>query len=155
MISPELLRRYPLFAGVAADTLKEIALAGEEMDFSKGEWLFHQNQPADALYLIVTGALEPTVGLNSEDANYTPLPRLIDGDVMGWSALVEPRIYKFGSVAEVHSRVVRLDAARLLALMDDNPAVGYLIMSRLAHIIGERLTNLRIQFVSIMAEGAL
>jgi hypothetical protein len=30
-----------------------------------------------------------------------------------------------------------------------------MIMSRLARIIGERLTNLRIQFVSIMAEGAL
>jgi len=155
MISPELLRRYPLFAGVDADTLKEIALAGEEMDFGKGEWLFHQNHPADALYLIVNGALEPTVGLNSEEANYTPLPRLIDGDVMGWSALVEPRIYKFGAVAEVHSHVVRLDAEALLDLMNAKPEVGYLIMRRLARIIGERLTNLRIQFVSIMSEGAV
>lgn len=150
MISVELLRRFPFFAGLDPAVLKEIAATGEEVELRKGEWLFHQNAEADALFLILSGAIEPTIGLNSYDENFTPLPRLIDGDVMGWSALVEPRIYKFGAIAQTSTRVIQLPAEPLIAMMDKNPQVGYIIMSRLAHIIGGRLTNLRIQFVSVM-----
>jgi len=150
MVSPELLRRFPLFAGLDHALLKEIALAGDEIEVKKGERLFYQNAEADSLYLIISGALEPIIGLNADEAHFTPLPRLIDGDVMGWSALVEPHIYRFGALAETHARVIRLDADSLLAIMEQNPQAGYLIMKRLAQIIGERLTNLRVQFVSMM-----
>ena len=149
MISPELLRRFPLFAGLDPATLKEIAMAGEEVELRKGEWLFHQNDEADALYLIVSGALDPTISVDTNGLEYDRLPRLIEGDVMGWSALVEPRIYKFGGVAATGTKVVRLEADQLLELMDKNPQTGYTMMRRLAQVIGERLTNLRIQFVSM------
>jgi CRP-like cAMP-binding protein len=153
MISPELLRRFPLFAGLSPALLKEIAFAGEELELKKGDWLFHQNAAADALYLVISGVLEPTIDLSEGDTHYAPLPRLIEGEVAGWSALVEPNLYQFGAMADTNSRVIRLDAARLLDLMGQNPAAGYAIMRKLAQIIGQRLTNLRIQFVSMMEKA--
>lgn len=150
MISPELLRRFTLFAGLDPAILKEIAMAAEEIEVKKGDWLFQQADEADSLYLITNGAVDLTITFEPDGVDLAHLPRLIDGELTGWSALVEPRIYKFGAMAQTNVRAIRIAAQPVLDLMEKNPEAGYMIMRRLTQIIGQRLTNLRIQFVSML-----
>lgn len=151
MISPEMLRRYSLFAGLDPALFKEIAMLGDEITLEKDEWLFHEDDEADALYLVASGAVELKIQLGQQAAaHFADLSTLVEGDVVGWSALVEPYVYTLSAVAASPATLIRLDAPRLRALMDENSEFGYTLMSRLAGALGERLTHLRVQFVSLV-----
>ena len=47
------------------------------------------------------------------------------------------------------AKAIRLDGLSLRRMMASNSEMGYAIMTRLAAALGERLTNLRVQFVSL------
>lgn len=149
MISPETLRRFPLFAGTAPAQFKELAMLGEEVAFNTGDWLFYEGDAADALYLILSGSIELKIRLDAAGTHHADLNTLIEGEVVGWSALVEPYVYTLGAVAISDAQLVKLDGEKLRKLLAQNPELGFSLMSRLAQAIGRRLTNLRVQFVSL------
>jgi CRP-like cAMP-binding protein len=51
----ELLRRIPLFAGIAPAKLKLLAFTSERVRFRAGQTLFRQGDPGDAAYVLLTG----------------------------------------------------------------------------------------------------
>jgi CRP/FNR family cyclic AMP-dependent transcriptional regulator len=150
MISPEVLRRFTLFAGLDADVFKSLAMTGEEMAVSAGEWLFKEGADAEALYLILEGTIDLKININEAGTEQADLSTLVAGDVTGWSALVEPYVYTLGAVATSETKVARLDGAQLRALMEEQPEVGYTLMHQVAQAIALRLTNLRVRFVSLI-----
>ena len=81
MISPEKLRRFPLFAGVDPALLKDIAMVGEEVAFDEGEWLFIEGDDANALYLVLGGSLELKIDLNQDGTRRADLLTLTEGSV--------------------------------------------------------------------------
>jgi CRP-like cAMP-binding protein len=148
MISPETLRRFSLFAELDAALVEDLAAAGEEVEFKRGEWLFNEGKAADTLYLILSGTAERRLNLDEAGTRQTSLSEVSEGDITGWSALVEPHLYTVGIVATETTKAVTLDAAKLHAMMEKESVVGYMVMAQLANELAERLTNLRIQLVS-------
>lgn len=151
MISPETLRRFSFFAGVEPALLKEIAMLGEEVAYQADEWLFHQGDPAEALYLILEGSVDLKMNLDEAGTRQVDVCTLVEGDVVGWSALVEPHVYTLGAVATGSTRLAKLDGAGLRNLMARDPAAGYWIMQRLTQVLARRLTNMRVRFASFIA----
>jgi CRP-like cAMP-binding protein len=149
MISPELLRRFNLFAGLDPAIFKEIAMMADEVAVQKGDWLYTEGEHADSLYLIVSGTVELTINLDNKGTRHTELSRLVEGDVTGPSALLEPYVYTMGAVADTDGKVARIDAQALRELMHKKPEIGYTIMRGLAQALAQRLTDLRVRFVSL------
>lgn len=149
MISPEMLRRFTLFAGIGHQTLKNLAMLSHEVLLKKGEWLFEEGDDADNLYLIISGSLELKVKLQTV-GEYSDITNLVEGDLAGWSAVVEPYVFRLGAMALTDVRVVAIDAAGLRDLMIENPTVGFQMMQRLTQIMGKRLSDVRIQLVSLV-----
>jgi CRP-like cAMP-binding protein len=149
MISPEMLRRFPLFAGLDPGAYKQLAMAGSEISISAGTRLFSEDDTADALYLILDGSIDLSINIDAKGEHYDDISTVGQGQMVGWSALVEPYIYTLNATADTDASLVRLEAAAVRTLMDENPAMGYVLMKHLAKAIGERLTNLRVQFVSL------
>lgn len=54
----ELLRRVPLFSGVAPGKLKLLAFTSDRVHYSAGEEIFHQGEPGDAAYVILQGTAD-------------------------------------------------------------------------------------------------
>lgn len=150
MISPETLRRFSLFAGLDPAWFKDIAMVGEEVKLAQGEWLFHEGDDADALYLVLNGSVELKIDLDVQSSRQADISTVSAGEVLGWSALVEPEVYTLGAVAASDVQLVRLDAAGLRKLMEQNYEFGFHLMRQLAKVLGQRLTNLRVQFVSLV-----
>lgn len=150
MISPETLRRFSLFAGLDPAWFKDIAMVGEEVKLAQGEWLFHEGDDADALYLVLNGSVELKINLDVQSSRQADISTVSAGEVLGWSALVEPEVYTLGAVAASDVQLVRLDAAGLRKLMEQNCEFGFHLMRQLAKVLGQRLTNLRVQFVSLV-----
>jgi CRP-like cAMP-binding protein len=154
MVSTELLRRYPLFAGQSNYMLDEIAMLSNEVTKSEGEWLFQENEEATKLYLVLDGAVALTlfVYLNGEQQHLATSHSLGRNEIVGWSSIVTPHQYKLGAKAVKESRLLEIDALPLRQLLDDNPEYGYLFLSQIAEVVSERFMLVNIQIMSLMAD---
>lgn len=54
----EILKGVPIFAKMEPAKLKLLAFTGERMNFNEGQELFHQNDPGDAMYVILAGVAD-------------------------------------------------------------------------------------------------
>lgn len=147
MISVETLLFYPFFSGLDREFLEKIAMLGRYVDVEKGAWLFQQEDFADNLYLICEGKIALTMTFR-EDLKDMLSPHG-KGEIIGWSALVEPHTYKLGAQAEEPSKVISFNGKALLGLMGENKEAGFDILHNLTEVIGDRLVGICTQLMSL------
>ncbi|MFV1967576.1 MAG: cyclic nucleotide-binding domain-containing protein, partial [Pirellulaceae bacterium] len=88
MISLEQLRRYPYFADVREESLRQVAMISEEMSIPSGGVLFEEGDVADNLYIITDGEVDIEYTLGSGEKR--TVDTVVGGELMMWSALVAP-----------------------------------------------------------------
>ena len=147
MVSPELLRRYPYFALISDESLKQIAMWADETVVAPDTRLFNEGDPAKCLYVIVQG--EVNIQYQLGNGELRTVDTLVGGDLLVWSALVEP--YKTTAVGTTtkETRLLRIDARQLLALCDKDPQVGYRLMLEVAKLLANRLEGARVQLAAV------
>lgn len=150
MISPEVLRRYALFAEFPPEALKDIAMFSEELSLEAHEYLFKEGDTADSLYLMVSGGVDLQIAIPNSGEHYADVETVVPGEILGWSALVEPYIYHMSAVATTSSRLVVVDGAKLKEHLSQHPEWGCKLVLRIAQIIGDRLSRTRLRLMSIM-----
>src|SRR5438552_969426 len=62
----DLLRRVPLFAGVAPSKLKLLAFTSDRVSYRAGDVLFKQGDPGDAAYVVLSGTADILVDAGGE-----------------------------------------------------------------------------------------
>lgn len=146
MISPEVLRRYPYFASISEDSLKAMAMMAEEKAIPAGAQLFNEGDPANALSIIVKGEVHIQYVLGNGERR--TVDTLGEGDLLMWSALVEP--YKATAVgtASKETRLVRIEARKLRELCEKDPLIGYRLMTQIAKLLANRLEGARVQLAA-------
>lgn len=153
MVSPEILRQYPLFASIDDPLLKKVAMTGDVISAEKRTWLFREGEEANFLYLVLKGEVMIRVSIGTEILRQVGVLKLGRGEILGWSALVDPYIYQLGAECIENCELAKFDSVKLSELMTHHPHLGYLLMSRVTQVIGERLINLRIRLVSLVEGG--
>ena len=151
MISIELLRRYPLFAGQDLDMLKQIAKLAHEKEIEEGALLFFEGEVAKMLYLVLEGGITLTMNVGDvgvyREESLTPLR---NGEVLGWSAIVEPHFYSMGAKAVEKTHLIAFEGEALRQLLDNHPDFGYHFMKKLSIVVGQRLVSKCIQLMSLV-----
>ncbi len=142
MVSADELLRFTLFAGLERAFLEKLASISENKAARKDEWLFHEGDSADALYVIDSGSIDLKVKLDEKRAMYATLNTLTDGNPVGWSALVKPHVYTLGALASSDTRLVRLDGSKLRTLLEERPDQGYILMNGITQTMGKRMNIL-------------
>lgn len=144
---PGFLARSPLFADLDPAQRATVTSGVEERYFAKGRFILRQGGEATQFYLIESGR----VALEVMGPGRTPvtLQTLGPGDVLGWSWLVPPYSWQFDARALDEVQTVAFDAARLRALMDRDPAIGYRLTRKFLAITTERLQSARIQLLDL------
>jgi CRP-like cAMP-binding protein len=147
MISPEILRRYPYFATVRDESLKEIAMMAEEVTVPAGQRMFAEGDPANSLYIITRGAVDIQYLLGNGE--FRTVDTLVDGDLLVWSSLIEPyRTTGFGTAAK-STQLVKISAGKLRDLAERDPQVGYRLLVQVAKLLGHRLEGARVQLAAV------
>ena len=111
MISPEVLRRYPYFASIDDESLKAVAMIAEEKCVSAGADMFSEGDPAETLNIIVKGQVNIQYLLGNGELR--TVDTLVDGDILGWSALVEPYKYTAIGTAAKQTQFVAIQSKKL------------------------------------------
>jgi len=143
MISAEALQSFPLFAKLDLDFIRELVANAEEVAYQKDIWLFYEGDEADVLYLIMQGSVDLKLILDKHKQTYVDLSRLDEGESFGWSAIVEPHVYRLGAVTAGNTHLVKINGQQLRRLMEQHPAQGYIMMHGIALAMASRLNAVR------------
>jgi CRP-like cAMP-binding protein len=134
------LKQSPLFGGFSLDLLRAIGGLCEQATHPPGVELFEAGSPADHLFILEQGNV--ALVIRSEAREEVILATLhTPGDVLAWSALVEPRVLTAGALCLEETRLLRLEARKLEDLLDQHPAEGLAFMRRLTSLIAHRLKD--------------
>ncbi|MEU5317876.1 cyclic nucleotide-binding domain-containing protein [Streptomyces sp. NPDC021056] len=117
-----------------------MALA-REVAFPEDARIFEPGGTADRFWVIRSGAV-------SLDQQVTSLQRVTvaslgSGDLLGWSWLFPPHQWDFGAVAFSPVRAYEFDAAAVLALCEEDPQLGLILVRSVAEILAYRLETTR------------
>ena len=146
-----LLRASPVFEGLEPDRLALIAGCASNVHFDQGAVIFREGDQADTFFLVRHGsvALEMFVPARGSAVIET----IEAGDVVGWSWLFPPYRWHFDARALTPVRATSFDGACLRGKCDDDPALGYDLMSRFAQVLIERLQWTRLRLLDVYGDG--
>ena len=141
MVTLQDLRRYPYFATISEENLKQVATITTQKNVSAGTQMFCEGDDADTRYVIVRG--EVKIDYRLETGQMRTVDILGAGDLLVWSAIVEPyKMTGFGTTNE-DTQLLAIDAKKLYEFFDTDPQLGYLLMTQVAKLLANRLKNAR------------
>ena len=147
MISPEVLRRYPYFAGISEESLKQLAMLAEEKHIAADTLLFREGDTAAHLSVILKGEVSIQYELGSGEMR--TVDTLVAGDLLGWSAIIEPYKYTAIATAVEDLELARIDGAKLRQLCEADPLLGFRLTTQVAKLLAHRLEGARVQLAAI------
>jgi CRP-like cAMP-binding protein len=127
----ELLRRVPLFAGLAAEELQAIGAIAEERDVDAGTALTHEGRHEGYFFVIVSGTVRIERGGQI-------INTLRDGDFLGEISLLDGGPRTATAVAESPCQLLVMTYARFNQLLDTEPEVRNAVLEE----VGRRVRSL-------------
>ena len=163
MISPELLRRYPFFAGLHHAEIETLAKVGSDVAFEPEDRFFDEGDELHDFWLVTEGdvaivmkvpdrehaqgiAGQLTGDLITKDVTVTTVG---PGEVFGWSALVPPSDASAGAKAVTPGRALIFDCRSLGAAFEGDWRFGFLMSQKAAQVMRERLRDMRIESLTL------
>jgi CRP-like cAMP-binding protein len=165
MISPELLRRYPFFAGFSHDQIITLAKVADELSADTGQYFFREGDELKSLYLVLEGAVAIVIEVPDQNAeqkvsgqltgkiktNDVVISAVGPGEVFGWSALVPPHQATTSAKATTPCRAIVFDSQELLQTFENDCHFGYLMIQKMAQVVRDRLRDMRIESLAHLA----
>lgn len=146
MISTQLLKRYPYFAGVTEQRLIQIANNTEQHPFTAGEELCVEGAVATHFYILFSGEVEVVYHLG--DNRRVIADTLLPGHAFGWSALIEPHRLTASCVGSKAGECLKIDGKALRQICQEDAECGCRISMELAKLLRDRLGALRVQLAA-------
>jgi CRP-like cAMP-binding protein len=140
-----------LFRELEAAHLALLAGCAGNVHFADGDYLFRQGQPADVFYVVRHGSVALETFVPTRGA--VLIETLDAGDVIGWSWLFPPYRWHFDARATAAVRATGFDGACLRRKCEDDPELGYALMSRFAQVLIERLQWTRLRLLDVYGNG--
>ncbi|HET7567944.1 MAG TPA: cyclic nucleotide-binding domain-containing protein [Gaiellaceae bacterium] len=146
-----MIRESPVFADLEPEDLELVAGCGQNVAFDAGDRLFKEGDEADSFYLVRHGlvALEQYV----PNKGMLTVETVGPGEIAGWSWLVPPYRWQLSARAIEPTRAIVLDGACLRGKCDDDPALGYRLLSRISGELVQVITQARLQLVDVYGNG--
>jgi CRP/FNR family transcriptional regulator, cyclic AMP receptor protein len=143
----DLLSEHPFFAGLDDDTVSLLVGCATNVHYRTGEYLFREGGPADRLFVVRRGRVALDVHMPGQPERV--VDTVDEGAVVGWSWLVPPYQWFFDARAVQEVSAVAMDASCLRAKCDEDPALGYALMQRVAGVMYHRLQSARVRLLDL------
>ena len=159
MISAEIIRRYPFFAGLTYEQIVLLAKLGDESRVENNHVFFKENDVLKSFYLVLEGAVGIVIEIPDHDVKQTVSDQLTgelktkdivlstvsSGNIFGFPALIPPHEANACAKAFVPCQVLEFNCTELLKEFDKDCGFGYVMTQRVAQLAVERLRDLRVE----------
>ncbi|MCC6391338.1 MAG: cyclic nucleotide-binding domain-containing protein [Bryobacterales bacterium] len=145
----KILSEHPFFEGIEKAYLDILVGCASNVRFEAGAYLGREGEDATSFFLIRKGK----VALEIRTPQRPPLVILTleDGDILGFSWLVPPHLWRFDMRAVEPVRALALDGRCLRRKCDENHDLGYELLKRFAYVVDNRLQATRLQLLDVYA----
>ena len=130
----EFLGRTPLFSGVDAELVDQLAARSGTRRLAAGKWLFREHDPGDEMYVVRAGRLEAV-----DEGAGAVLREYRRGDALGEAALLTDSARSVSVRAARATEVIAVDQADFTGLLNRSPALS----SALNQSLSRRLQDTR------------
>jgi CRP/FNR family cyclic AMP-dependent transcriptional regulator len=129
----EALRRAGLFQGVDADDVEALASEFDIIEASRGQVLFHEGEPGDSLYIVLSGKVK--LGRRATDGRENLVAVMGPSDQFGELSLFDPGPRTATAVVVTDGRIARLPKAALQKWVEERPTIAL----QLLRVVARRL----------------
>ena len=141
MISSQVLKDFGLFNGLDDSELTKIAEFCHERSRKAGTICYIQGRNATDVHLCHRGKVDIIIQLYEPWGMEVKVHTTKEGEVFGWSALIEPHTYTSSAMCAGNVEELYIKGSDLLDLFEQNHHMGYVVMRNLSAIISSRLTT--------------
>jgi CRP-like cAMP-binding protein len=126
------------FAGLTQEQLGRVAALGRERSFPQDTRIYTVGDAVDDFYVLADGMVRFTLGLGKRETSAGDIIRR--GDVFGWAPLVEGHARRIATAYCLTAcEVIAIDGGALMRLMENDAALGYALMKKLAVLLTSEL----------------
>ena len=130
MVSAELFREVPLFAGLEDEDLESLIAAANRRKYPKDGVIFFENDVGDALFMILSGRVKVTI--LSDDGREIILAMLSDANFFGEMSLLDNEPRSATAIALQETEMVVLHQRDFLSIVEKRPRVLINLLSVLS-----------------------
>jgi CRP/FNR family cyclic AMP-dependent transcriptional regulator len=147
------LQSIPWFQGISQEHFDNLAGISDVIEVEAGKDLFQQGDKQDFLYVILTGRVGIEIAVPGKGR--TRISTAEPMEMLGWSSVTPVvRQRTAGAVTVLPSVLVRLNAAKLQKLCEDDHTFGYVVMRRIANVAASRLLVTRLQLLDMFSHSS-
>lgn len=142
-----IVKEHPFFAGLDEDFCTLVCGCARNVRFDAGQYLFHEGEDADQLYLLRHGRVALEIAIPGRGP--MTIQTLRAGEIVGVSWLFPPYRWTNDAKALEQVRAIAMDATCLRNKCEGDHDLGYDLMKRVVPILIDRLHNTRIQILDV------
>ena len=135
MVSADFLTTVPIFSNLRAEDLDPLAGKLRRRGYQRGEVIFHQDDPADRMHIIVEGRIR--ISITSDDGREKDLAVLQTGDCFGEMALLDGSNRSATATAVGMAQTLALYREDFMAFLKEHPEV----VARTTSLLTSRLRS--------------
>ena len=132
------LKQSDIFWGLNPSILRAIMAAGTRHAFASGAFVYHRDDSADFLYILMQG--EVRLRLGDQGREVFAMADL--GEVFGWSSLIGRERHTLSAFCSRPSTILKMDQRRLRTLIEEDPDTSTIFYRQLSRALGNRLLQL-------------
>lgn len=135
-----------LLRGMPKDFLREFMEIAVRESHKKGYFIFHRGDKARHFFILLKGSVKIRLGETGH------MVSIVDrsGEVFGWSSLVGRAYYSASAECKEATKLIKIEAKKLLNVLENDPANGLIFFKHLANTLGNRL----LQTYTLISDGS-
>ncbi|MCA9236017.1 MAG: cyclic nucleotide-binding domain-containing protein [Planctomycetales bacterium] len=143
----EALAQVEFLRGLSKEQVDRLAAIGRVAEYPAQSTIFEEYDDAKEVFLILKGKVAlanctPTAGCRM-------MMTVNDGELMGWSPLVQSDRFSATAHTLEPTCVVALDGEKLLSICQQDPEFGFEFLRRTTKVLEERLMATRLQMLDL------
>jgi CRP-like cAMP-binding protein len=140
MTSKDIFTQILIFDGLDQGQMNKVKACCQEKEYTAGARIFADGQQAESLFVVLEGRVDLRFEIpGRESTSSDNITSVRQGQVLGWSALMHSPIYSLSAYCATDKcRLLKVGRDCLLALFEEDPRMGYIVMSHMAEVIRTR-----------------
>jgi len=147
MMDEKVIAGAELFAGLTPNERASIVELCRERTCSAGEAIVSEGNFGEEIYLLVNGKVRIELTL-TEDSGFVTVEQLSGGQLFGELALADRRNRSAIAECETHCEIVSIRCKDLLALLEREHRLGFVVMRNLSRILATRLRKTNAKLIT-------
>ncbi len=128
------LKRTTAFSGMSHEQLQIMSSITTEEEYAPGEIIFYENEPGDAMYIIISGEIQIIEGI---DSNRVILATMEKGDLLGELAVLDDEFRSASAKAVDDVLLLSIKKEEFRELIREYPDLSFEIFK----VLNQRIRN--------------